>query len=65
MKIIKVGKHQAIRFTCEQCGCVFEADEREYARIILPICKNERIEFIDMVNVVCPFCKKTITKRLN
>ena len=57
MKIIKVGKHQTIRFTCEQCGCVFEADKREYGSIRLATC--------EMVIVVCPFCKTMITKRLN
>ena len=65
MKIIKVGKHQTIRFTCEQCGCVFEADESEYASIRLATCENESIRFTDMVNVVCPFCKNMITTRLN
>lgn len=65
MKIIKKGKHQTIRFTCEKCGCVFEADESEYDGIRLAICENKSIRFTDMVNVVCPFCKNMITKRLN
>lgn len=34
MKIIKPGSHQEIakpkRFTCQRCGCVFEADVSEY-----------------------------------
>ena len=65
MKIIKRGKLQTIRFTCEKCGCVFEADESEYDNISLPTCKNGGIKFTDMVSVVCPFCKNTITKSLN
>ena len=65
MKIIKKGKLPIIRFTCEKCGCVFEANESEYDSINLPLCKNGRIKFVDMVNIVCPFCKKMITTRLN
>ena len=64
MKIIKKGELQTIRFTCEKCGCVFEANESEYEDISLSTYENGRIKWTDIVSVVCPFCKKTITKRL-
>lgn len=65
MKIIKKGELQTIRFTCEKCGCVFEANESEYEDISLSTYENGRIKFIDMASVVCPFCKNMITTRLN
>lgn len=35
MKIIKTGRlyKEVIRFVCEKCGCIFEADENEVAEI--------------------------------
>lgn len=56
MKIIKKGKLKKIkRFECNECGCIFEADDTEYRptpilamqlgegeyRCTCPCCKNE------------------------
>lgn len=36
MKIIKAGDlsrvHRVLRFDCQKCGCVFEANENEYEK---------------------------------
>lgn len=51
MKIIVRG-NVTKRFTCERCGCVFEANVGEYAA---GQHLNEKYYYCE-----CPMCKKTV-----
>ena len=59
MKIIKEGSmpNNTKRFKCEVCGCIFEANEKEY-------CASSYMEV--MVGVLpnykcaCPTCRHTV-----
>ncbi len=52
MKIIKMGNPKQVkRFACTECGCIFEAEEKEYD-IIHGDCYSVRIE------CKCPCCGK-------
>lgn len=58
MKIIKPGnpnyKNKPIEFTCETCGCVFEADKNEY---------DTGVMYNDFCNYcTCPTCGHTVRK---
>lgn len=50
MKIIKEGEPRPLVFKCEHCGCVFEADSKEYAPTLLD----------DKRKAVCPYCGKIV-----
>ena len=66
MKILKKGKLQTIIFTCETCGCVFEANATEYDYHRIPIFDdNKGMKFIESISIACPFCKHMISKLLN
>lgn len=53
MKIIKEGKKEILskdkRFECDQCGCIFEANESEY--------KTEYEDCYFYHYCKCPFCE--------
>ena len=60
MKIIKEGDksrlHTIIRFECDKCGCVFEADETEYKT-------GYTDYYCTFVSCDCPTCGKKTTQR--
>ena len=45
--------NKMIRFECEQCGCLFDANKNEYK-----YCGNQ-IEGDDW-KMTCPYCKNTV-----
>lgn len=59
MKIIKEGNLELlkkyVRFECNHCGCVFEAEKGEY---VIHSDQREGTWY----SVKCPTCKNTITK---
>ncbi len=58
MKIIKTGDlnliTKPIRFTCNKCKCIFEADNNEYKEF------TNQLEGRWIV-VYCPYCKNRLT----
>lgn len=58
MKIIKEGNAEpkVKRFSCNYCGCVFEADETEYRPLADAIAYMK--DGIDSF-CICPCCEKT------
>lgn len=58
IKIIKPGKKPDTteRFTCEHCGCVFEADRHDYEETF------DRREDCYCYAVDCPTCGCTVYK---
>lgn len=59
MKIIQQGDmkklHNTKRFTCNNCGCIFEADDTEYHTDQQ---YNQEYYYID-----CPFCHRPVYAR--
>lgn len=53
MRILKQGKLEDYKFTCNKCECVFIADERDKKEIRVTA-------FIARDVVYCPFCEKEI-----
>jgi len=58
MKIIKIGDpsrlKQIKRFTCKQCGCIFEAGKEEY---------NSGMQYNEIYYMCrCPTCGRTAYK---
>ena len=69
LKIIKEGVSQdkIKRFECDVCGCIFEADEREYEEVKSLSPWTELTLYISgfnlndvMYRVECPCCKNRI-----
>lgn len=60
MKIIKVGNidKKTKQFTCDECGCVFEANKGEYRLA------NQMEALHDGIEAVCkcPYCKSKVSK---
>ena len=58
MKIIKQGSLEQLKrietFDCDFCGCIFEADNKEYK---IGSQYNEEYLYIS-----CPFCGRTVYK---
>lgn len=63
MKIIRDGDPETaernrllkvVEFTCEECGCVFQANKNEYRFFVNQIQG-------DWYKVDCPYCETTIT----
>lgn len=54
MKILKEGKLEERKFTCDKCGCVFIADERDKKDI------SERWMSDSEYGVYCPTCEQQI-----
>lgn len=66
MKIIKAGKSckRTCRFTCKNCGCIFEAEGDEMTKVIRKpdvclICTEPYVE------AKCPWCGDTVEEPLN
>ena len=61
MKIIKVGHidKKTKQFTCDECGCVFEADKGEYRFADQMEALHDGIEAV----CDCPHCKSKVYKR--
>lgn len=57
MKIIKSGdRKKSKRFACSMCGCVFEAEGKEYNTTYT----SERGESLTVHSVNCPECKSLV-----
>lgn len=56
-RVLKEGKisKNVRKFRCPNCGCVFEADEDDYATI-----RNARDDFCSFVESECPTCHKKV-----
>lgn len=59
IKIIKPGVRltDPIRFTCERCGCEFEADKKSYHRVY----NDMDFGYVINYNVCCPNCGADIS----
>ena len=57
MKIIKEGKipNKKVILKCQECGTVFEADDREYTKT-KAINLSPYVAYRDKYESVCPFC---------
>ena len=65
MKIIKDGhepdvKPKPVRFTCDYCGCVFDADETEYNYVGTKVLMWHKTYVCG-----CPCCGRAVTKHIN
>ena len=60
MKIIKVGNtdKKTKQFTCDECGCVFEANKGEYRFANQMEAMHVGIEAV----CECPYCKSNVSK---
>ena len=60
MKIIKVGNidKKTKQFTCDECGCVFEANKGEYRLANQIEALHDGIEAV----CICPYCKSKVPK---
>lgn len=54
MRILKLGVLETKEFACKNCGCIFEADESEYATC------EYLISNVIIHEVNCPCCKKLL-----
>ncbi len=65
MKIIRQGNYiianRIIKFSCENCGCVFEADKDEYTPYYE--CKNKVCKVRAMI--FCPCCGRVVCGSYN
>lgn len=59
IKIIKPGVRltDPIRFTCERCGCEFEADKKSYHKLCLDWESGYTLNY----EVCCPTCGANIS----
>lgn len=53
MRILKQGKLEEYKFTCDKCGCVFIADDNDKTEIRVTTLVGKDV-------VYCPFCEKEI-----
>lgn len=60
MKIIKCGHidKKTKKFTCKECGCVFEANKGEYRLADQMEYMHDGIEAV----CICPHCKSKVSK---
>lgn len=58
MKIIKEGKipNKKVILKCQECGTVFEADDREYTKTKVMSFNSFEV-YRDKYESVCPLCK--------
>ena len=62
MKIIKEGDperiHRYVRFECKGCGCIFDADQREYDNLGVMVKRggNHTMIYVSHYNCECPSC---------
>ena len=57
MKIIKYGKLPIHRFECTYCGCIFEANKKEYNIYIF--------DGITYTQCTCPCCDSQVIQENN
>lgn len=59
MKIIKEGKipNKKVILKCQECGTVFEADDREYTKTKVATISLYGVTYRDKYESVCPFCE--------
>lgn len=59
MKIIKEGKipNKKVILKCQECGTIFEADDREYTKTKVGNLRLCVVAYRDKYESVCPFCE--------
>lgn len=70
MKIIEAGEtcKRTCRFTCENCGCIFEAEGDEMTIITNKVIRKPDVCLIctePYVEAKCPWCGDTVEEPLN
>lgn len=62
IKIINPGKIKKLkgkrRFTCLFCGCVFDADRRDYEAVMI----SSQLDDVIVHQAICPACHKWVRR---